>query len=152
MDLHAAIRTENAGQELTATNFWSTEQAQRGLVYVTINAGAVRILVPPAIEDEVITAARTAQSVLLSRGPWRAHGGREGVEILLEDGSQSPFAIHVDARQCDRRWGAGDHGRELPCSVWVRGEGADGVRKAAELPGRLRVVQRIPWLKPWGGA
>jgi len=37
---------ENDGPDIVTTNYWTTEHEQRGLFYVSINAGTCRLLVP----------------------------------------------------------------------------------------------------------
>ena len=142
------IRVDNRGPEIAATNYWTTPHAAQGLAYLTANAGTMRVLLPDAIAQDVLAAIKTSRLVILSRGPWTARGVRDAVEILLEDDSESPYALHVDARQTERLWGPADDGREIPCSFWVPAP-AEGARKAAELPCRLRHVDEIPCLRSW---
>jgi len=127
------IRIINDGPRIVSTDYWSTEHARRGLVYLSINAGAVRLLLPDTIATDIVEEARCADSAVVSRGPWEAEGGRDSLEVLFEDGSDSPFALHLDARQADRLWLPADDGREVTLSLWGRGDG-DRARKILSLP------------------
>lgn len=133
---------ENRGQAIAATNYWDSEHAKAGYFYLSWNAGAARLLVPdvhkPALRD-----MRGAKYVIISRGPWAEHGGREAIELLWEDNSDSPFAIHLVTEQTDRSVPESDQGSGLVVTAWTRG-GQKG-----RWPGRYRLVQRIPCLDAW---
>ena len=59
----------NDGPRIVTTNYWDTEHACGGKYYCSVNAGAIRILVPPqrAADIEEWNACRY---VIVSRGPW----------------------------------------------------------------------------------
>ena len=44
------LKIENNGAEIAATNFWNTPMAHAGVVYVSVKAGAFRLLLPAAFE------------------------------------------------------------------------------------------------------
>lgn len=133
---------ENRGQAIAATNYWDSDHAKAGYFYLSWNAGAARILVPdvykPALRD-----MRGAKYVIISRGPWTEQGGRDALELLWEDGSDSPFAIHLVTEQTDRLVPETDQGAGLTVTAWTRG-GQKG-----RWPGRYRLVPRIPCLDAW---
>ncbi len=41
------VSITNDGPGVLETTYWSTEHARKGLLWVSVNAGAVRVLVPP---------------------------------------------------------------------------------------------------------
>ncbi|MEA3641752.1 MAG: hypothetical protein VBE63_17705 [Lamprobacter sp.] len=133
---------ENRGQAITKTNFWDSEQATRGILYLTWNAGAGRLLVPDN-QKAMLRELKGSQEVIVSRGPWPDQGGREALELLWEDGSDSPFCIHLVTEQTDRLIPEHQQGGGFVVTVWTRG----GVK--GRWPGRYRVVDEIPCLKPW---
>lgn len=140
-----SLMVQNNGQEIVATNFWETEHARRGLFYLSINAGAFRLLVPEA-HTSAISEFKTAKDVILSRGPWSQMGNRDAIEILFDDESESPYALHLDARQLDRLPAREDAGRTAVFTAWLRGaQGAPVCAYRHEC--YYRVVPRIPWLK-----
>ncbi len=104
------ITIANAGPDIAATNYWDTEHAHAGLVYLSGNAGAWRLLVPPAAAwmlPEMRTAGRaTIERSVRDPRFW---------DIVFEDGSDSPFSISIDKRQLDRALTAGD----ALLTVWV---------------------------------
>lgn len=136
---------KNDGPRIASTNYWRTPHSKRFL-YLTINAGALRVLLPPSLAEEILEAIKTSHLLILSRGPWPAGQRADALELLLEDGSETPFALHLDIRQIDRL--PLDHETSFPCTFWT--EGIGGVpRLAAQLPTRYRRVDRIPCLRAW---
>jgi hypothetical protein len=75
------LTIENDGQEITATNFWQTEQARRGSFYLSTNAGAFRLLVPEQ-HKSAIAEFKTAKDVILTRGPYMDQAN--AMEILWD--------------------------------------------------------------------
>lgn len=136
----------NHGPLITSTNFFASDHAKNGKLYLSVNAGAVRLLVPPACESAIPDMA-AATEVVVSRGPWPAAKGGDSLELLFEDGTDSPFSVHLDSNSFDRLPPAEDAGREWVCTVWVAHRG-DVPRRAIEKPCWYRVVSRLPWLKP----
>ena len=137
------IEIQNDGPFVVSTSYWQTEHARRGLLYVSVNAGAFRLLVPERLASEAPEMCRGAEYVIVTRGKYQ---GRDALEILFEDGSDSPYTIHVDARQVDRLPAPSDEGRtDLRLLVYVH----PGML-VCELPARYRRVAGLPHLKPWG--
>lgn len=137
---------QNHGPLILATDYWDSELASKGKLYVSINAGAIRVLLPPA-HYSVLADMRAAEECVLSRGPWPAEGAAEGIEILFDDGSQNPFALHLTPESFDLLPGEPGPGREWICSVWVARDGQP--HKALERICHWRQVEQIPCLKPW---
>ena len=136
------LKIGNRGQMILATNYWESEQARAGYFFLSWNAGAARLLVPD-VQKAVLREIKGAREVIISRGPWTDHGGREALELLWEDGSDNPFCIHLVAEQCDRLIPDTDQGGGFVVTAWTRG-GLKG-----RWPGRYRVVAEIPCLTPW---
>lgn len=92
------IRIENDGPKLVSTDYWSTEHAANGLIYVSGNAGAWRLLLPRTAHG-YLPGIRTGRSVSIEDSvtePGRCW------DVVFEDGSDSPFFIAVDRKQFDR--------------------------------------------------
>jgi hypothetical protein len=123
----------NRGQAIVSTNYWDSDQAGAGLCFLSWNAGAARLLVPRAQEHTVVEM-RTAKYVTVSRGPWTDEGGRDALELIFNDDSDSPFFLMMDIAQSDRRLPASSHGASIVFSVWTRGE------EQMRLPGEYRLV------------
>ncbi len=140
------IEIINHGALIVSTNYWQTEMAAAGKYYGSVNAGAVRVLVP-ASQRANIEDMRAARYVILSRGPWPAKGLPEGVELLFEDLTDSPFALQLAPESFDLLPGEPPPGQEWIVSVWDEKKGRP--HKAVERPCYWRRVPRIPWLKPW---
>lgn len=95
------IHIENNGALISRTNYWETENAKRGYAYLSINAGSYRLLVPPGLQS-LLTDMGDPDSVIISRGPWPAQGQQDAVELLFEDGTSSPYCLHMVPEQIDR--------------------------------------------------
>lgn len=134
------IRVENHGPLLRATNFWDSELARAGKFFVSVNAGAIRVLLPPA-QYRLLADMRTARECVLSRGP------RDEVEILFDDDSDSPFALHLTPASFDLLPAAPEPGREWVLTVWTDKDGEP--HKALERVCHWRRVKRIPCLEAW---
>ncbi|MBN9032568.1 MAG: hypothetical protein BGO05_24615 [Rhizobiales bacterium 63-7] len=136
------LEIENDGQAILSTNYWTSDYAARGLAYLSWNAGAARLLVP-AIKRTWLKEMQGAESVIVSIGPWSAARGKDGIELLFEDHSNSPFALHLSQEQTDRVLPAGEHGASFTVIVLCQGD------DALYFPGLFRRVPAIPFLKPW---
>ena len=103
---------QNEGQAVVATTYWDTLHAQqRGLCYLSGNAGALRLLVPAAAAH-MLAEMRTGKSVTIE--PSISTPGC--MDVVFEDGSQSPFFIAIDRRQVDR---ALEPGKKIPFVVYT---------------------------------
>lgn len=137
------LMIENSGPEICSTNYWDTEYARGGVLYVSVNAGAFRLLLPPALEPALMDM-RTAREVIISRGPWPGKKP-DAFELLFEDGSDAPYTLQFGAEQIDRAPAKIDEGRDgLLCTVWTA-----GLVNALTLPAAYRRVAKIPCLQPF---
>ena len=144
----------NHGQLIEETNYWDSDLAAAGKLIASVNAGAIRLLLPaahrPAIND-----MRAAKYVICSRGPRSEQGLAEAVELLFEDGSDNPYCLHLSASSFmpgpDSELPAlpaePPAGREWVLTVWDQKKGKP--HKALERKCYWRRVPQIPWLKPW---
>jgi len=141
----AVVTIENDGPRLIATNYWGTEQAAAGYYYLTTNAGTVRLLVPAsrAKPDQMKDMANTRE-VVLTRGTFMGHDNC--VEVMFEDGSPSPYCIHIDSKQVDRQWVQTDEHKRWRFAIWTE------LGLFAEY-GRcyLRRFAVLPYAARWGG-
>lgn len=136
------IEIRNKGQAIEYTNYWQTEHAQAGYLYLSWNAGCARVLIPDS-KKALLREFKGAREVLISRGPWTDQGGRDALELLWEDGTDSPFAVHLVAEQCDRLIPDAQQGGGFTVAAWTRG-GMKG-----RWPGKYRVSLSLPDLSPW---
>ncbi len=142
------ITVENNGKELVATNYWRSEHAIRGYVYVSVNAGCLRIMIPKASNIDV-NEMRSADIVLITRCLWATEKGlRDAVEILFEDHTASPYCLHLVVEQFDMVPAASDRDRPGDAPRWrVAVYTEQG--KQFEIPARLRLTKKLPYMKEW---
>lgn len=141
------LRIKNHGPLVVATNYWGLPAAKAGKFYLSTNAGAFRLLVPRQHESILEADLVPAKEVVISRGPWPQARREDGLEVLFDDGSDNPFALHLSMEAVDRVPTPEDQGREWICTVWTaprRGK----PHLALQRPAWYRIVPRIPWLKP----
>jgi len=135
----------NNGPLIAATNYWETELAAAGKMYLSTNDKAFRLLLPTTWEKDLPELA-TGKRVIVSRP---RNPGKFEIELLFEDDSPSPYVIHLSAGQIERVPLPEDDGRgDLECTVWTqprRGVPHEALRR----PAAYRLVPRLPWLKPW---
>tara|TARA_R110002051_G_scaffold250392_7_gene309755 strand:+ start:594 stop:953 length:360 start_codon:yes stop_codon:yes gene_type:complete len=101
---------ENKGEDLAKTNYWTSEHAKNGLMYLSGNAEVWRMLVPNIVKSYV-TEMQTARSVLIE--PSLANSACW--DIVFEDGSDQPFVVTLDKRQVDRAMESG----KMRLTVWT---------------------------------
>ncbi len=127
----------NDGGAIQETNYFDSEHAKSGLFFVSWNASVARVLVPDGRMD-VIDEMRTGRICVISRGLLNRV---DALELMFDDGSDSPFALHVDMRQTDRA--VPDDHKPFTVAAWTR------AGKVAEWPAKYRVVKKLPYLMPW---
>lgn len=135
---------ENNGPQIRRTNYWDLPPAIHGRMYLSWNAGAARLLVP---DNQVGTLVdmETAFEVVISRGPWPARDQADALELLFDDRTAAPFALHLSMGQTDRILPDAEQGGGFVVTAWTR----DGHRPYHTWAGRYRRVARLPDLSPW---
>lgn len=134
------ISIKNNGPEITETDYFTTDHARQGYCAVSLNAGTMRLLVPDSMRDQIQEMA-TGKYVICTRGYL---DGKLAFEFLFEDFSDSPFCLHIDAKQFlsglpNREWEKGG-----VFSVWTRGP-----KKHFQCELKYRLARELPHLEPW---
>jgi len=122
MENNELLTFANNGTEIAQTNFWDSSYAQKGIFYVSANAGTLRLLVPPGTEH-TIAEMKTGKRVEIV--PSIAIAGH--LDIVFEDGTASPYAVTLDKRQFDPPVQKG----KCRLAVWTR------AGKQAEFPCKI---------------
>lgn len=131
----------NNGPDIVSTNYFDDDLAQRGMLYASMNAGAVRLLIPES-QLQVVPDMLTGHMAVVTRGVlW----GREALEFLFDDNTDTPFALHLLVEMMDRRFSKQDIGRTFPLTAWDRSG------KVGQWHCGFRVQKTMPCLKPWRG-
>ena len=112
------IEVYSEGAEITYTNYWETEMAEKGFLYLSANAGTIRLLVPPS-QLAALAEMKTAKEVIIYRGPWRDHGNRDALEIVFEDYSETPYLAYLVAEQVERMPADSDQGKVFNFAIWT---------------------------------
>ena len=142
-DIHGPpIVIVNRGSAIAETNFWDSEEARRGLIFLSWNAGTARVLIPDA-QRHLLREMQTARLVIVSHGPWIVMDKRDAMELLFEDDSDAPFAVQIVANQCDPTPPSTNESSDFEIVVWTRGG------EQLRFPGKYRKVKSLPSLAPW---
>jgi hypothetical protein len=140
-DMNELLQLRNDGPKLVERNFWTLPNT--GKFFVSVNAGAFRILLPASLEVYV-SEMSTVREVAISRGPWPDADREDAFEFLFDDDSQSPFVLHAVPESLDRLPIKADEGRgDLACLVYVGKEGKP-VEVLALTAGYRRVSHGCP--------
>jgi len=108
------VTVQNLGAELVSTSYWSTPHAQQGLLYVTINAATLRVLVPAATRALLAELPAVGTTCDLTSATLEGH---ETYQLTWRDDPDDPDIVEIDQAQCDRPIPAADAGRVLPL-IW----------------------------------
>lgn len=141
------IEVQNNGPELIHTNYWITKIARKGYLFLSINAGCFRLLVPPANESE-LKEMRTGEIALITRGAWPKYGKADAIEILFEDFSDAPYCLYLSSEQCptmplDRDIDKQDQPPRWKLAIYTMNG------KLFEMPARYRKADALPFMKQW---
>jgi hypothetical protein len=109
------IKVANNGQDITETNYWDSELAQRGLFFLSGNAGALRLLVPDN-RISSIGEMKTGRFVTIERSQVQ----HNAVDAVFEDMTDRPFYVALDKRAQIDRAGLLQPKDNVPFSVWTR--------------------------------
>lgn len=140
------LTVENHGPLITGSNFWGSDHAKRGFAFLSLNAGAFRLLLPPTLES-ALADIRTAREVVVSYGPWQQSPSGRGVEVLFDDGTADPFSLHLVDAMCDRIPPAEEAAKEWLFTAWTAPRRGGPPHQALQRPAWCRHVESLPWLK-----
>ena len=113
---------KNDGQKILKTSYFSSALASAGLFYCSINAGAIRVLIPSKQATNIQDAFKTTHSFEIERG-LPNYPGVKGITIFFIDGTSNPFCLQLDAHSMDRLPSPSDYGRTVPISFWIEQAG-----------------------------
>lgn len=139
------IVIRNHGPLIVESNWWDSDMARAGMLYCSVNAGCIRLLVPDS-RRRIIQEMRDAEYVVLSRGPWPIRGLGEAVELMFEDHGDQPYALQLGPESFDVLPAEPEPGREWVVAGWCTKRGRP--HKHLERICHWRRVPRIPWCRP----
>lgn len=132
--------------DIIETNYYDLWMGQQGLVYLTFNAGAARLLIPDSMAAEIPAMTRGVDMVIMTSGLLDDDPEKPGVELLFEDHSTTPLTLHFLTSQCDRAdmsVSPEDAKKARQITLWTRaGKQWEGVL-------RMRQALSLPCLQGW---
>ena len=98
------IMIGNDGGKLKSTNYFDTQAAAQGALYLTCNAGHLRLLVPDS-HRAMLAEMRTGKRIEIEihKRDTRIGAGELEYRIFFEDDTGQPFAVMIGDGQCDRK-------------------------------------------------
>ena len=140
------VSITNDGPKIIETNYWESEHAKYGFLYMSINAGCYRLLIPKFREDYLKEIA-TAKDVVISRGPAPnlQPPRSDYFEIMFDDHTDTPFIINVGVEQWDRVPTDADQGWKGKMHIYFD-RSKEPVMEFYNL--FFRRVKKIPCMKP----
>jgi hypothetical protein len=137
------LYVKNNGPLIEETNYWDSPLAIAGKLLLSVNAGCFRLLLPPTWEEQLPDITRNVSHVVISRSDYlQSHGFV--LEILFEDGSESPYSFQLSAGQIFPMPAKSDARRRFKFAIYVN---QGGTRCVYETDAYFQVVPRLPWLK-----
>lgn len=88
------IYVGNDGPEISQTNYWQSEHAERGLLHLSPNAGVLRLLVPPN-QEALLPEMRTGRRATIENS-IQVPGN---MDVVFEDNTSSPFCVSMHRQQ-----------------------------------------------------
>lgn len=101
------IMISNEGEKLKETNYWEHELAKQGIVYITCNAGSIRVLIPNS-KEFFIPEIKTGKIVEIETS---VVNNRSMFDLFFMDGTPTPFCLSVEKSMIDRSIKKNDKGR-----------------------------------------
>lgn len=140
---------KNNEKNIESTDYWRAQPAQAGKFFFSFNANSCRVLFP-RIEKSVLQDMKAAHSITLSLGPAPLMGGRMAYEILFDDGTFNPYALHTTLEASDRIISQHEDGNALEISIWTEKRKGKSLKTVCVFrrKGRFRVVSEIPCMEP----
>lgn len=105
------ISISNNGGDILSTNYYDSAAAKAGFCFLTGNAGTLRLLVPERFEHN-LAEIRTGKKVVIEKSLM----DHRCIDVVFEDGSNSPFFITLDKRQT---MNIGGRKRNVDFAVWT---------------------------------
>lgn len=138
---------EDDGEDIKGTDFWQSKLEKQGELVFSIKGSTIRVLIPRS-EFNVIDMAKRSKEIIISRGPLLDGETEYGYEILFHTGDivKDSFLSYFENSFLDL---LPDRlvGKDLKCDFWVQSDGVLG--KTVSKPARYRIVEKLPYLKPW---
>ena len=128
----------NNKQDIIKTNYFESTHAKKGFFFCTLNAGCIRLLIPEPMETE-ISEMKTGKIIIITKGFWEEKS-KDGVEIMFEDNSDSPFVLHLVTDQFDM---LPENGKKWKFAGWTSKE------KVFTRKCYVRTKAIIPFLDKW---
>ena len=140
----ASLTIANKGPLLVETNYWESQLAQEGCFFLSVNAGAFRLLIPRQCENALPDMTTNVSHVVISRTQYEPLPRTVVLELLFDDGSEQPYALGLSMPQLDRLAPKSDDKRRVRCALYVN---RDGPKLVFETDAFFQVVPHIPWTK-----
>jgi hypothetical protein len=135
------ITIKTKGSQFLSTNYFSTAHAAAGRAYLSWRPGFGRLFIPDSKLYD-IEAMKKCEHVIVSRGQM---DDIECLEVMFENATSTPPALHLPIDMTDRELPDGDNGNEFVFQAYS----SDGLE--FECKGYYRLVDVMPCLLALNG-
>jgi hypothetical protein len=136
------ISIQFAGKDVIETDFFNSSYNLEGLFYMAYNEKCFQLLIPSLHLDK-INEMKTGKYAVITIGKDRLIG-KEMIEIMFEDFTDSPYSIHISQEQMPVRIG----GNFNKLKFELRGYCETGKVFEMDVYVRSGIPYQLPFLKP----
>lgn len=111
---------ENDDQNIISTNYYESEFNKYNKFFVSLNAGAFRLLIPERYSNEIQQELKLAQSIKITWKIIPYMREHEGFEILFDDTSDDPYLLQLSKNSFDRLPAEEDINKWFIFSAWIK--------------------------------
>ncbi len=140
------IEITNNGPLILSTNYWQSDYANNGYAFISPNAGAIRLLLPPNLSADIVSM-RAAKNVVISIGKHDEYL-RDISEILFDDGTDYPYVQFIDLQQWQHLPSQKDYDKPA-CELTAWEDRRRVPHKVLTKQCFLRRSNQLPDLSPW---
>ncbi|WP_024873352.1 hypothetical protein [Tolumonas lignilytica] len=132
------IFISNNGVKVLDTNYWESDMAESGLLFLSWNDGAGRLLIPKC-QENLLREMKSGKYVIITRGMYN---NVDSLEIMFEDNSESPFVVFISMGQTDRLIPKSDKHGIFDFTILVENG------EVAKFKAKYRRTKRLPCMTP----
>lgn len=112
----------NNGKEIIETNYYQFDRSISKF-YLSINAGAFRLLVPKNDNQIIIKEIKLAKHYIIRRGWWNSESkgitSKNALNIIFDDKTTNPFQLFLTEFSVDRFPSEKDEGKDFDLYIYA---------------------------------
>lgn len=125
-------------KEVATTDYFETELAKKGLVYLSYCNGCIRMFIPELVEKH-IPEMKTGKEIVIS-----VSAKTNQIEIMFDDSSEAPFCINISKEMIDFAIWKKSHNKQVDFYAYT-----EDLKKVIDTKCYMRIVPSIPCRQPF---